>query len=86
MSIEANEPRRYKLTLQYIVKLKVNIENLHLTVFNPQFKNLYDKNNKKCILSIGFRIQKLIDDSKIPLDIIKPVGHSTIPPWKLLKP
>ena len=41
---------------------------------------------KKCIESIGFRIQTHIDDSHIPLDIIKPVSHSKIPPWKLLKP
>ena len=54
-------------------------------VFNPQFENLYDK-NKICIKSIGLRIQKHIDDSNIPLDIIKPVSHSKIPPWKLLKP
>ena len=49
----------------------------------PQYENLYDK--KKCIKSIGFRIQKHIDDSNISLDIIKPVSHSKLPPWKLLK-
>ena len=39
----------------------------------------------KKIKTIGFRIQKHIDDSNIPLDIIKPVSHSKISPWKLLK-
>ena len=32
------------------------------------------------------RIQKHIDDSNIPLDIIKLLSHSKIPHWKLLKP
>ena len=40
---------------------------------------------KKCIKSIGFRIQKHIADSNVPLDIIKPISHYKIPPWKLLK-
>ena len=44
------------------------------------------KIRKKCIKSIGFRIQKHIEHSNIPLDIIKPVSHSKIPPLKLLKP
>ena len=71
--------------MQYIVKLKANIDNpAYDCVFNPQYENVYDK-IKKCIKSIGFRIQKQIDDSNIPLDIIKPVSHSKIPPWKLLK-
>ena len=68
------------------MKLKANIDNpAHDCVFNPQYENLYDK-IKKCIKSIGFRIQKHIDDSNMPLDIIKPLSHSKISPWKLLKP
>ena len=47
---------------------------------------IYTTKIKKIIKSIGFRIQKHIFDSNIPLDIIKPVSHSKIPPWKLLKP
>ena len=43
-------------------------------------------NLKKCIKSIGFRIQKHIGDYNIPLDIITPASQSTIPPWKLIKP
>ena len=27
-----------------------------------------------------------MNDSNIPLDIVNPVSHSKIPPWKLLKP
>ena len=45
----------------------------------------YDK-NKRYTKSIGFKIQRHINDTNIPLDIIKPVSHSKIPPWKLLKP
>ena len=76
---KANEPpldlRRLKLTLHFIVKLKSTIDNPAFDgVFNPQYEHLYDK-NKKCIKSIGFIIQKHIDDSNIPLDIIKPVSH-----------
>ena len=81
MYVEANEPpldlRRLNLTLKYIVKIKANIENPAFDcVFNPQYENLYDKIFKN-VKSIGFKIQKHIDDSNIPLDIIKPVRHST---------
>ena len=41
---------------------------------------------KKCIKSNALRIQKHIDASNIRLDINKPVRHSKIPPWNLLKP
>ena len=65
------------LILQYIVKLKANIDKPAFDcVFNPQYEDLYDK-NKKCIKSIGFRIQKHIDDSNIFLDIIKPKREFT---------
>ena len=40
--------RRLKLTLQYIVKLKANIDNpAYDCVFNPQYENFDDKNKKK---------------------------------------
>ena len=69
--------RRLKLSLQYIVKLKANIDNPAFDcVFHPQYEHLYDKNNK-CIKSIGFRIQKHIEDLNSPLDISF---------WKLFKP
>ena len=49
--------------------------------------------NKKCIKSIGFRVQKHVeevqkhvDDSNLPLDIIHLFNHSKIPPWELIKP
>ena len=45
---------------------------------------MYD-GSEKCIKSIGFRIQKHINDSNKPFDIVKPVSHSKIPPWKVLK-
>ena len=35
---------------------------------------------------MGRKIQKHIDDSNRPLDIIKPISHYKIPPWTLLKP
>ena len=46
--VEANEPpldlRRLKLTLQYMVKLKANIDNPAFDcVFHPQLEHLYDK-------------------------------------------
>ena len=67
--------RRLKFTLQNIVKLKANIDNPAFDcVFNPQYENLYN-NNKKCIESICFRIQKHIDDSSKPIDIIKPLKN-----------
>ena len=49
--VEANEPpldlRRLKLTLQYMVKLKANIDNPAFNcVFHPQLEQLFDKNKK----------------------------------------
>ena len=49
--VEANEPpldlRSLRLTLQYIVKLKANIDNPAFEcVFNPHYENLHDKNKK----------------------------------------
>ena len=87
--VEANEPSlhlgRLKISLQNIVKLKANIDNPAFDrVFHPPFENVYD-GNQKCIKSIGLRIQKHIDDFSIPLDIVKSVIHTKIPPWKLLK-
>ena len=47
---EANEPldlRRFKITLQFIVKLKANIDNPAFDyVFHKQFENLCDRNKK----------------------------------------
>ena len=68
------------------MKLKANIDNIAFDcVFQPHFVNLYDK-NKTYIKSIALRIQKQIDNSNTILDIVKPVSHSKIPPWKLPKP
>ena len=67
--VEANEPpldlRRLKLTLQYIVKLKANIDNpAYNCVFHPLCESLHDK-NKKCIKSIRFGVQKHVEDSDL---------------------
>ena len=83
--VEANEPpldlRRAKLLLQYIA----NPDNPAFTcVFHPQFEDLYEKNN--CIKTVGLRIKKHVQDSNLPLDIVKPSSLSEIPPWKLIKP
>ena len=51
-------------------------------VFHPQYENLYDKNNY-CIKSICFKILNHYDDFNVPLDIVKPVSHCKILPWKL---
>ena len=85
--MQMNHPLIYadKLTLQNIVKLKANIDNPAVDcVFHPPVENVYDGNQKR-IKSIGLRIQKHIDDFSIPLDIVKSVNHTKIPPWKLLK-
>ena len=59
-SRKANEPpldlRRFKLTLQYIVKLKANIDNpASDCVLNPQYENLYDKKNVLNQLALEFK-------------------------------
>lgn len=48
-------------------------------------ESLYDK-TKKCIKSIGFSVQKHVEDSYLPLDIIEPFNYSKIPSWELIKP
>ena len=78
--------RRLKLALQYIVKHKANVDNPEYScVFHPLYESLYDK-NKKCIKSIGYRVQKHVEDSNLPLDIIHPFNNSKIQPWELIKP
>ena len=55
------------------MKLKVIIDNPAFDGdFHPQYEHISDK-NKKYKKSIGFRIQKHIDDSNMSLDIVKPV-------------
>ena len=59
-------------------------QSFYMPAFLPNLRLMrplssYDK-NKKCTIPIGFRIQKHIDISNIPLDIIKPVSHSKISP------
>ena len=90
--VEANEPpldlRRLKITLQYIVQLKanINVDNpAYSCIFHPLYESLYDK-NKKCIKSIGLRVQKHVEDSNLPLDIIHPFNNSKITSWELIKP
>ena len=63
LDVEANEPsldlRRRKLTLQYIVKLKANIDNSAFDcVFHPQFENIYDKNTTYMYLINRFQNSK----------------------------
>ena len=36
--------------------------------------------------SVGFRVQKYVEDSNLPLDLIHPFNYSRIPPWELIKP
>ena len=59
-------------THQYIVKLKANIANPEFDcVFNPQYEHLYVNNKKNVLYQLpSFRIQKHIEDSNLPLDII----------------
>ena len=77
--------RRLKLTLQYIVNLKQILITQPIIASCIHFMSLYD-NNKMCIKSIGFRVQKHVEDSNFPLDIIHPFNNSKIPPWVLIKP
>ena len=54
--------------------------DLHSTV---SFIHSITFKRHKCMF---FRIQKHIEDSNLPFDIVKPVTNFTIPPWKLIKP
>ena len=51
----------------------------------PIFSCLYDK-YKKCIKSIGLRVQNHVEDSNLPLDIMHPFNNSKIQPRELIKP
>ena len=69
-----------------MVKLKANIDNpTYNCVFHPLYESLYDK-NKKCLKSIGLRVQKYVEDSNLPLYIIHLFNISIIPSWELIKP
>ena len=62
--VEANESsldlRRLKLTLQYIVKLKANIDNPAFDcVFNPQYEHLYDKNKKNVLNQLALEFMSI---------------------------
>ena len=36
--------------------------------------------------SIGFRVQKYVEDFNLPLGIVHPFNNSKIPPWELIIP
>ena len=70
---------------KYLLHKRAGISELAYCVFHPLYESLCDK-NKNCIKSIGFRVQKHVGDSNLPLDIIHPFNNSKIPPWELIKP
>ena len=41
---------------------------------------------KNVLNQLALEFKSISFDSNIPLDTIKPVSHSKIPSWKLLKP
>jgi ribonuclease HI len=85
---EAEEPplnlRRKKLAIHYILKLSSHPENpTHKCVFDPQYKNLYEA-NEKAIRSFGLRLQPTIIDLNVQDIIIEIIPK--IPPWILTPP
>ena len=88
--IEANEPplslRRYKLALQYYIKLISCPQNpAYNCIMETRYKNLFE-NKEKVIKPFNLRIQTLLNEIKINPKII----HNTIlpkkAPWTIKQP
>ena len=88
--IEANEPpltlRRYKLELQYYIKLISCLQNpAYNCIIEIRYKNLFE-NKEKAIKPFNLRIQNLLNEIKINPKII----HQTIllktAPWTINQP
>ena len=88
--VEANEPplslRRYKLALQYYIKLTSCPQNpAYNCIMETRYKNLFE-NKEKAIKPFNLRIQTLLNEIKINPKII----HNTIlpktVPWTINQP
>ena len=67
---------RLKPTLQYVVNIKVNFDNLAYSCV--LHRSLYDKN--KVYKNQFDRVPKHVEDSNLPLDIIHHFNNFKIPP------
>ena len=88
--VEANEPslyrRREKLSLQYTIKLKSLPHNpAHDVVFKPNFIHIFDS-RPSAIPTFGIRMQRLVSDLNINLDLIVESKIPKVPPWELTIP
>ena len=83
--VEAHEPpleiRRYKLALQYVLKLKANPENPAFdVVFNPKHQELY-RNKESATDSFGIHCKKLLKEAKIDVGEIAINSIPDVPIW-----
>src|SRR5580692_1019634 len=90
LQVEANEPplvlRRNKLALQYALKVQSNPSNPAFDcIYNPHYRQTFEK-KETAIPTIGIRVEHLLLDANIDVDVIAPYTLPTIPPWTIQSP
>jgi len=87
LNVVAHEPtltsRRLKLAINYVLKLKSLPENpAYSCVFEPENLKLFEESASK-MPSLGIRIIRHLEKSKINRNLIKDASCLDIAPWTL---
>ena len=90
LQVEANEPplstRRNKLALQYALKVQSNPSNPAFDcIFNPRYRQTFAR-KETAIPTVGIRVEHLMLDADIDIDVIAPYTLPTIAPWTIQPP
>ena len=90
LQIEANEPplslRRNKLALQYALKVYSNVSNPTFDcIYNPRYGQTFAR-KETAIPTVGIRLEQLLLDADIDVDIIDAYSLTTTPPWIIQSP
>ena len=90
LQVEANEPplstRRNKLALQYALKVQSNPSNPAFDcIFNPRYRQTFAR-KETAIPTVGIRVEHLVFDADIDIDVIAPYTLPTIAPWTIQPP
>ena len=90
LQIEANEPplslRRNKLALQYALKVYSNVSNATFDcIYNSRYGQIFAR-KETAIPTVGIRLEQLLLDAVIDVDIIDAYSLTTIPPWIIQSP
>ena len=84
LHVEAGVPpldlRRYKLSLQYAIKVKANPKNpVHDVIFNEDHQIF--KQKKKVTKPFSVRVRTQIRNAHVPIHKVMDEGPAKIPPW-----